>query len=79
MNWSKARDWEVIEGSQKGYEGAISEARRRGLKIARPSSKEGRYWSRKNSQEGKIMARRKHRLPPRKANGQFRKRRHGKR
>lgn len=34
VNWSKARDWEVLEGAKRGWpQEAIEEAKRRGLKI----------------------------------------------
>src|SRR3990167_5783231 len=31
MNYSNARDWEVLENARKGYQGARTEAARRGL------------------------------------------------
>ena len=30
-NWTKLRDWEVIELAKKGYEEAITERKRRGI------------------------------------------------
>ncbi len=46
MNWSKARDWEVIEGARKGWdEGAIAEAQRRGLVVKPPERNKGVYYS----------------------------------
>ena len=45
MDYSKARDWEVIENARKGYiPEAIAEAKRRGLDYS-PRTADGRYRS----------------------------------
>jgi len=48
MNWSKARDWEVLEGARSGWPEAIAEAKRRGLEVKPSSKAKGAYWSKKN-------------------------------
>ena len=45
VNWSKARDWEVIEGANKGWSEAIKEANRRELDWKREKTSKGIYRS----------------------------------
>ena len=45
LNYSKARDWEVLENAKRGYPEAIEEARKRGLVIPARGAVRGTFWA----------------------------------